>query len=91
MRGILPGRPQAKLQAVCHGQWESRQVVAYISGNALIILDRPNHVLQTIYIDEESELEAIALDEGTGKLAACSTQSIYIYQPYGQDEGAVKV
>ncbi len=64
---------------------------AYISGNALIILDRPSHVLQTIYIDEESELEAVALDEGTGKLAACSAQQIYIYRPYGQDEGVVKV
>ncbi|KAF1831934.1 hypothetical protein BDW02DRAFT_571508 [Decorospora gaudefroyi] len=90
MRGILPGRPQAKLQAVAHGLWESLQIIAYISGNALIVLDRPHHVLQTIYIDEESELEAVALDEGTGKLAVCSTQHIYIYQPYGQDEGAVK-
>ena len=59
--------------------------------NALIVLDRPNHVLQTIYIDEEFELEAVAIDQGTGKLAACSTRRIYIYRPYGQDEGAVKV
>lgn len=64
---------------------------AYISGNALIILDSPNHILQTTYIDEESELEAVCLDENTGKLAACSTRNIYVYQPYGQDEGAVKV
>ncbi|KAF2874374.1 RAVE protein 1 C terminal-domain-containing protein [Massariosphaeria phaeospora] len=90
MRDILPGRPQAKLQAVSHGQWDGQQIIAYISGNALVLLDRPNHVLQTIYIDEESDLEAIALDENTGKLAACSTTQIYIYQPYGQDEGAVK-
>ncbi|KAF2003615.1 hypothetical protein P154DRAFT_617532 [Amniculicola lignicola CBS 123094] len=90
MRGILPGRPQAKLQAVTHGVWEDNQIIAYISGNALIILDRPNHVLQTIYIDEESELDAIALDENTGKIATCSPSTVYIYQPYGQDEGAIK-
>ncbi|USP81648.1 hypothetical protein yc1106_08922 [Curvularia clavata] len=90
MRGILPGRPQARLQAVAHGLWEGLQIIAYISGNALIVLDRPNHVLQTIYIDEEFELEAIAIDEGTGKLAVCSTRQIYVYRPYGQDEGAVK-
>jgi hypothetical protein len=36
-------------------------------------------------------LESVALDEGTGKLAACSTKNIYIYRPYGQDEGDVKV
>lgn len=64
---------------------------AYISGNALIILNQPNHVLQTTYIDEEQELEAIALDEETGKLATCSTKNIYIYQPYGKDEGAIRV
>ena len=64
---------------------------AYISGNALIVLDRPSHVLQTLYIDEETELEAVAIDQATGKLAVCSTQHIYIYRPYGQDEGAVKV
>ncbi|KAF2130659.1 WD repeat protein-like protein [Dothidotthia symphoricarpi CBS 119687] len=90
MRGILPGRPQAKLQAVAHGLWEGNQLIIYISGNAFIILDRPNHVLQTIYIDEEFELEAVALDKGTGKIATCSTKTIYIYQPYGQDEGAIK-
>ncbi|KAF1957089.1 hypothetical protein CC80DRAFT_411478 [Byssothecium circinans] len=90
MRDILPGRPQAKLQAVTHGLWERQQIIAYISGNALIILDSPSHVLQTTYIDEETELEAVALDENTGKLAVCSTHHIYIYKPYGQDEGAVK-
>ncbi|KAF2468647.1 uncharacterized protein BDR25DRAFT_265443 [Lindgomyces ingoldianus] len=90
MRGILPGRPQAKLQAVSHGLWEGHEIVAYISGNSLVVLNRPNHVLQTIYIDEESELEAVAFDPDTGKLATCSAQCIYIYQPYGQDESAVK-
>ncbi|KAF2110546.1 WD repeat protein-like protein [Lophiotrema nucula] len=90
MRGILPGRPQAKLQAVTHGAWEGNEIIAYVSGNALIILDRPNHALQTIYVDEESELEAIALDEESGKIAACSTKNVYIYRPYGQDEDAIK-
>lgn len=39
-------------------------------------------MVQTIYIDEELELEAVCLDEATGKLAACSTRHIYIHQPY---------
>lgn len=90
MRGILPGRPQAKLQAVTTGFWEGNLVIAYISGNALAILDQPNHVLQTTYIDEENELEAVTLHEETGKIAICSTKHIYIYQPYGLDEGAIK-
>ncbi|KNG49742.1 wd repeat-containing protein [Stemphylium lycopersici] len=78
---LLRSRPSSKNVAA----------TAYISGNALIVLDRPNHVLQTLYIDEEFELEAVAIDEGTGKLAVCSTRHIYIYRPYGQDEGAIKV
>ncbi|KAF1923179.1 uncharacterized protein M421DRAFT_9952 [Didymella exigua CBS 183.55] len=90
MRGILPGRPQARLQAVAHGLWEGTQIITYISGNALIVLDRPNHVIQTIYIDEEDELEAVAVDEGTGKLAASSTRKIYVYQPYSVEYGVYK-
>jgi len=90
MREILPGRPQAKLQAVAQGLWEGIQIIVYLSGNALVVLDRADHVLQTIYIDEESDLEAVALDEATGKFAACSNKHIFIYRPYGQDEGSVK-
>jgi hypothetical protein len=56
-----------------------------------VLLDGADHVLQTIYIDGEVELEAVALDAGTGKLAACSTRHIYLYRPYGHDEGAIKV
>ncbi|CAI6326249.1 unnamed protein product [Periconia digitata] len=95
MRDILPGRPQAKLHAVAHGPpeatglsllWKGQHLIAYISGNALIILDSPNHVVQTIYIDQEDELEAVALDENTGKLATCSKKRAYIFEPYINDE-----
>ncbi|KAF2744645.1 hypothetical protein M011DRAFT_470243 [Sporormia fimetaria CBS 119925] len=84
MRGILPGRPQAKLQAVTHGLWQGTQIIAYISGNSFVALDRPNHVLQTTYIDGEDELDAITLQEVTGKLAVCSATRIYVYQAYWQ-------
>jgi hypothetical protein len=56
-----------------------------------VILDKPNHILQTTYIEEEEELEAVTFDEATGKIVACSNANIYVYKPYGQDEGAVKV
>ncbi len=36
-------------------------------------------------------MEAVTLDEATGKIATCSNTNIYVYKPYGQDEGAVKV
>lgn len=56
-----------------------------------MILDSPNHVVQTIYIDEEDELEAVCLDENTGKIAVCSARNIYIHHPYGVDYEVVKV
>jgi hypothetical protein len=34
MRGILPGRPQAKLQAVCHGLWEGYQIIVRHLGSS---------------------------------------------------------
>ncbi|QDS72950.1 hypothetical protein FKW77_008419 [Venturia effusa] len=90
MRAILPGRPQATLQAVTTGSWEGKQVIAYVSGNALVVLDSPNHVLQTTYLDIPDELIAIVFDESSGKIATATTSTIHIYKPYGRDEGELK-
>jgi hypothetical protein len=64
---------------------------AYITGNALVVLTGPDTILQTIYDDDEAELEAIAIDEASGKIATCVGKSVRVYRPYGQDEGALKV
>ncbi|KAI9892011.1 MAG: regulator of (H+)-ATPase in vacuolar membrane [Vezdaea aestivalis] len=90
MRAILPGKPQAKLQAVCTGQWEAHRIVAYISGNSVAILGGPYQLLQTIYLDDGVLLEALVLDEETGKFAACSKDLVYILRPYGRSDGDVK-
>jgi hypothetical protein len=37
------------------------------------------------------ELEAVAIDQATGKLATCSTHNIYVYQPYSVEYGVYKV
>ena len=63
----------------------------YLSGNAIVILDQPNHIFQTIYHDEVQAFDAVSIDELTGKIAACTTAACYVYQPYGQDEGVLKV
>lgn len=90
MRTVLPGKPQAKLQAVCTTQWEGLRLVAYISGSALVILSGPNNPLQTLYLDEHSELDAVAIDGITGKIATCNFQDVTIYKPYGRNEGVLK-
>lgn len=63
---------------------------AYISGNAIVILDAPDHVLQTTYQELPEELVAIIFDEISGKIAAASASTVHVYKPYGRDEGALR-
>ncbi|KAF7950431.1 hypothetical protein EAE96_007716 [Botrytis aclada] len=90
MRAVLPGKAQAKLQAVCTGYWNDRRLIAYITGNAFVILTGADAILQTIYDDDDTQLEAIALDESSGKIATCAGSNVRVYKPYGQDEGVLK-
>lgn len=64
---------------------------AYITGNAFVILTGPDTILQTIYDEDENELEAITIDEGSGKLATCTGSDVRVYKPYGEGEDALKV
>jgi hypothetical protein len=64
---------------------------AYITGNAFVILDSADTILQTIYDDDDGVLEAIAIDEASGKIATCTGVHVRIYKPYGQVEDALKV
>ncbi len=66
-------------------------VKAYISGNALVILSGPHTLIQTLYNDQLLALEAVVIDEATGKIAICSLEEVYIFKPYGKKEGALKV
>jgi hypothetical protein len=64
---------------------------AYISGNALVVLDGPDHILQTTYLELPDELVAVVFDELSGKIATASPSTVHIYKPYGRDEGALRV
>ncbi|KAL8652424.1 MAG: hypothetical protein Q9210_002691 [Variospora velana] len=90
MRAILPGKPQASIQAVSTTPWEDLRLVAYVSGNGLMILGGPNHLLQTIYHEGCPALLAVTIDETTGKIATASSQEVYVYRPYGKQEGLLK-
>ncbi|KAF2969895.1 hypothetical protein GQX73_g3666 [Xylaria multiplex] len=72
MKGVLPGKPEASLQAISTGYWDSKRIIVYITGNALSILSDPNTLLQTIYDDDSRKLDAVAFDEFSGKIAACT-------------------
>ncbi|KEQ58035.1 WD40 repeat-like protein [Aureobasidium melanogenum CBS 110374] len=82
MQAILPGRPQAQLQAVSTGAFEGQTVICYISGSALIICNGPDSLLQTIYHDDlvpTSALVAVAYDDRSAKIATASNNNVYIY------------
>ena len=90
MRAILPGRPQSKRQAVSTAHWDGLRLVAYISGNAAVISSGPHTVLQTLYIDAATPLQAITIEESTARIAICDGHSVYIYDPVGRDEGLLR-
>lgn len=82
MKGILPGKPESRLQGVTSGYWDGKRIIVYLSGNALAILSDPETLLQTIYDDDERKLEAVAFDEYSGKIATCTGSTVRIYRPF---------
>ncbi|KAH7040404.1 WD repeat domain-containing protein [Microdochium trichocladiopsis] len=90
MKAVLPGRPEARLQAVAVGSWQGRRTIVYATGNALAILSDPDTIHQTIYDEDERSLEAVAFDERSGKIAAATGTTVRIYQPIDLDEDTLK-
>ncbi|KAI1825066.1 RAVE protein 1 C terminal-domain-containing protein [Xylaria intraflava] len=90
MKGVLPGKPEASLQAISSGCWDGKQITVYVTGNALSILSDPATLLQTIYDDDRRKLEAVAVDEFSGKIAACTDETVRIYRPLGHERDALK-
>jgi len=56
-----------------------------------VILRSYDTILQTIYDDDDTPLDAIAFDEAYGKIASCTSHVVRIYKPYGKSEDALKV
>jgi hypothetical protein len=91
MKGVLPGKPEASLQAISTGYWDGKRIIVYITGNALSILCNPNTLIQTIYDDDDRKLEAAAFDESSGKIAACTNATVRIYRPLGHADDSLRV
>ncbi|KAL2015741.1 hypothetical protein VTK56DRAFT_4888 [Thermocarpiscus australiensis] len=90
MKAVLPGRPEPRLQALATGCWESRRITAYITGSALAILGEPDTLLQTVYDDDDEPLQAVALDEASGKIAVATRRVVRVYRPFGREEDALQ-
>jgi hypothetical protein len=91
MRVVLPGKPESQLQAVAVGQWESRRIIAYITGNAVTILSDATTLVQTIYDIDPDPLQAIALDEASGALAVCTAKAVRLYRPALEPDDKIQV
>lgn len=63
----------------------------YVSGNAFVILNEAQELLQTIYIDDASSLAAVAIEESSGCIAVAGASHVYIYEPRGREEGLLQV
>ncbi|KAH9893751.1 RAVE protein 1 C terminal-domain-containing protein [Xylariomycetidae sp. FL2044] len=90
MKGVLPGKPEASLQAVSTGYWDGKRIIVYITGNGLAILSDSQTILQTIYDDDERNLDAVCFDEFSGKIAACTDSTIRVYRPLGPGDDSLK-
>lgn len=83
MQPILPGRPHSGRQAISTGYWNGIRLTAYVSQNAIVISTGLYSILQTIHIDHEP-LHAVAIEEFSGRIAACSSSTVYVYEPVGK-------
>lgn len=63
----------------------------YITGSAFTILGDSDTIVQTIYDDDPTYLQAVAFDESSGKIATCTASTVRIYKPFGRSEDALKV
>ncbi|CUS20954.1 LAQU0S02e02190g1_1 [Lachancea quebecensis] len=79
---FLPGQPNDTLQTVCQSSWQGHTLMAYCSGNNLIILSNDFSKLQTIYL--ESDCIAVDIDASNGHIAVAFGSAVYIYKPLHQ-------
>ncbi|CCH60701.1 hypothetical protein TBLA_0D01935 [Henningerozyma blattae CBS 6284] len=74
-----PGRPNSTAHAIDQAYWNSQNVLAYCSGNNLIILTGKYKKLQTIY--HENDCTSVSINNTSGLIAVTVKNYAYIYQP----------
>ncbi|AEY96926.1 FAEL063Wp [Eremothecium gossypii FDAG1] len=79
MLNFLPGQPNSSLHTVCQKCWNNRTIIAYCSGNNLIIMSNRFSRLQTIYFEKDAT--AVDICEQTGNLAVAVGNTVYVYGP----------
>ncbi|VEU19824.1 DEKNAAC100478 [Brettanomyces naardenensis] len=76
---FLPGEPNRSPEACSFVNWNSIQILAYCSGNNLVLLTKNGHHLQTIYLPADAF--AVDINSVNGKIALAIKDELYIYTP----------
>lgn len=79
---FLPGVPNSTPQAACQRSWNHNTILAYCSGNNLILLSNRSERLQTIYLN--SDCHAVDVNPRNGLIVVAVSQEVYIYKPLHQ-------
>lgn len=79
---FLPGVPNKTPQAVCQRSWNNNTILAYCSGNNLILLSNRSERLQTIYLP--SDCLAVDVNPANGLIAVAVSNEVFIYKPLHQ-------
>ncbi|KAK7207073.1 RAVE protein 1 C terminal-domain-containing protein [Myxozyma melibiosi] len=77
--GLHPGKPNSINQALSTAYWNDMRLLAYVSGNNLVILSQPGVLRQTIYLDRDGG--PLEIEETTGCIAVASGPKVLIYKP----------
>lgn len=82
---FVPGDPNRSLYALCQSQWKNHRIVAYGSGNNLIIYtitDNGNPSLQTVYL--ETDPVAVCINSDNGLICISSGSQILVLKPVNE-------
>lgn len=77
--GFLPGEPNDTTNSCSFVNWNTIQILAYTSGNNLVIFTKNSTHLQTIYLPADSFV--VDANKVNGKIAVAIKNQVYVYTP----------
>ncbi|CEP62257.1 Rav1p LALA0_S05e01398g [Lachancea lanzarotensis] len=79
---FLPGQPNSTIQTVCQKVWQDHTLLAYCSGNNLIILSNNFNRLQTLGFDYDCV--AVDINSYNGHIAVAAGSKVHVFKPLHQ-------
>ncbi|ODQ77484.1 hypothetical protein BABINDRAFT_16434, partial [Babjeviella inositovora NRRL Y-12698] len=76
---FIPGEPNATVQATAQAKWKTHSLLAYCSGNNLIVLSSDLCNLQTIYLPGDAR--AVDIHARSGRIAVAVGAQVAVFRP----------